>query len=402
MKYHYSARTKSGEMQVGYVDAPNRDSAQKILGSHDLFILSLEEIRSKQFLSGLTNFFTRVKRTDIMIFTRQFATMLEAKISINDALKNLHAQSRNQTLREAIFQLTQDIDAGLSLSQSLKRHTNIFSDFYINLVQSAEVTGRVEEAMGFLADYLEREIALITKVRNALIYPIFVISLFIAVAGILVGFVFPQLAPIFEESNAEIPVITKILLSAGEFVSNWWIAIIIALVAGVVMLVQYFRSEEGRALWNSFSLKIPILGKMFKKVYVTRFAESVSVLIKGGIPIAQAIEISGNAIGSALYEDSLHRVAESVRGGELLSVSLARENAYFPPIVGQMTAIGEKTGKLEQMFDRIAKFYDREINSTVSNLVELIQPTLMVVLGVLVGLLFAAILIPIYNLVQTF
>ncbi|MEZ4156831.1 MAG: type II secretion system F family protein [Candidatus Paceibacterota bacterium] len=202
-KFHYSARTKSGEMQVGYVDAPNRQSALKILTSHDLFILSIEEIRNIRFFSGVLALFNRVKRADVMVFTRQFATMLEAKISINDALKNLHAQTKNERLKETIYQIAQDIDAGLSLSQSLERHDAIFSEFYINLVRSAEVTGRVEEAMGFLADYLEKELTLLGRVRNALIYPAFVIALFIAVAGILIAFVFPQLSPIFEESSVK-------------------------------------------------------------------------------------------------------------------------------------------------------------------------------------------------------
>ncbi|MDP2629310.1 MAG: type II secretion system F family protein [Candidatus Harrisonbacteria bacterium] len=401
-KFHYSARNKGGEMQVGYVEAPNKTAAFNILNSHDLYILSMEEIRSKELFSGITNFFTRVKRTDVMIFTRQFATMLEAKISINDSLKNLHAQTRNLALKEAIFQINADIDSGLALSQSLARQHHIFSEFYINLVRSAEVTGRVEEAMGFLADYLEKEITLISKVRNALIYPAFVLGLFVVVASILIGFVFPQLEPIFAESNLEIPAITSILLSAGKVVANWWLLIAIIILGLIIMVWEYFKSSEGRALFDDISLRIPVLGKLFKKVYVTRFSESASVLLKGGIPVAQAIEISGHAIGSPIYQDALHRVAEAVRSGELLSVSLTRERAYFPPMTSQMVAIGEKTGKLEEMFDRVATFYSREVDAVVDNLVELIQPMLMVVMGVLVGLLFAAILVPIYNLVQTF
>ncbi|MEZ4156830.1 MAG: type II secretion system F family protein [Candidatus Paceibacterota bacterium] len=198
------------------------------------------------------------------------------------------------------------------------------------------------------------------------------------------------------------PTITRVLLNTGNFVAHWWVAILIAIAVALFFLYEYFRSDEGKIMWNTVSLKIPVIGKLFQKLYVTRFSESLAVLVKGGIPITQAIEISAHAIGSTVYADSLLRVAESVRAGELLSVALSRENRYFPPIVGQMVAIGEKTGKIEAMFDRIAKFYNREIDGLVSNLVELIQPTLMVVLGVLVGLLFAAILIPIYNLVQVF
>lgn len=389
-------------MQVGNVEAANRAAAFNILNSHDLYILSLDEVRTDRFLSSFFNLFRRVRKIDVMVFTRQFATMLEAKIAINDALKNLHAQTKNYYLKEAIYEIAEDIDAGLSLSQSFGRQPHIFSEFYINLVQSAEVTGRVEEVMGFLADFLEKEINLLSKVRNALIYPIFVLVLFFVVAGILVAFVFPQLAPIFEETSVEIPTMTRLLLNSGQFIAQWWIAILVVLIGLGVALFQYFQSQEGREVFDQFSLRVPLIGSLFKKIYVARFSESLSVLIKGGIPIAQAIEISGHAIGSAIYQESLHEIADEVRSGELLSASISKNEVYFPPMVSQMVSIGEKTGKLEEMFDRISKFYTREIDAAVGNLVELIQPALMVVLGVMVGVLFAAILIPIYNLAQAF
>ncbi len=389
-------------MQVGNVEAANRTAAFNILNSHDLYILSLDEVRADRFLSSFFNFFNRVRKVDVMVFTRQFATMLEAKIAINDALKNLQTQTKNYYLKEAIYEIAEDIDAGLSLSQALERQHHIFSEFYVNLIQSAEVTGRVEEVMGFLADFLEKEIGLLSRVRNALIYPIFVLVLFVIVAGILVAFVFPQLAPIFEETSVEVPTMTKLLLSSGQFVANWWVAIVIVIIGLGAALFQYIQSKEGREVFDQIGLRLPIIGQLFKKVYVARFSESLSVLIKGGIPIAQAIEISGHAIGSTIYQESLHEIADQVRGGELLSTSISKNEAYFPPIVSQMVSIGEKTGKLEEMFDRISRFYTREIDSAVGNLVELIQPALMVVLGVMVGILFAAILIPIYNLAQAF
>lgn len=389
-------------MQVGNVDAANRNAAFNILNSHDLYILSLDELKTERFFSSFLNFFNRVRRVDVMVFTRQFATMLEAKIPINDALKNLQNQTKNRYLKEAIYQIAEDIDSGLSLSQSLDRQNHIFSEFYVNLIQSAEVTGRVEEVMGFLADFLEKEIGLIARVRNALIYPIFVLALFVVVAGILVAFVFPQLAPIFEETSVEIPVMTRLLLGAGEFVSNWWLAILVIVLGLLAAFAQYAQSNEGKDVLDQIGLRTPLVGTLFKKVYVARFSESISVLIKGGIPIAQAIEISGHAIGSSIYRESLHQIADEVRSGELLSASISKNEEYFPPMVSQMVSIGEKTGKLEEMFDRISKFYTREIDASVGNLVELIQPSLMVVLGVLVGVLFAAILVPIYNLAQAF
>lgn len=402
MKYRYSARTKTGELQVGFVESVSRETALRVLTGHELFILSLEEMGHPAWHAAFSNFFNRVRRADLMIFTRQFATMLEAAIPLGDALTSLYRQTRNLTLRETVFEVSTDISSGLSLSQALERHRRIFSEFYVNLIRSAEVTGRVEEAMTFLADYLEKETSLMGKVRNALIYPVFVIVLFLLVAGVLMGVVFPQLEPIFRESNVALPVITEMFLAAGGFIARWWLAVLIAGGVGAVIVIDYFRSQEGSIVYSQALMAAPVIGALFKKVYVARFAEAASVLIKGGIPIAQAIEISGHTIGNLVYRDALHEAAESLRRGEQLSQALERNPAYFPPLVSQMVAVGESTGRLDQMLGRVAAFYTREVDALVGSLVELIQPALILIIGALVGLLFAAVLLPIYNLVQVF
>jgi len=400
MKFRYSARTKSGELQVGYVEASQRDSAASTLAGHDLYILSLEELKPPKWYHAFVYFFNRVKRKDLAIFTRQFATMLEAKISIHDSLDALYYQTPNESLREAIFQISNDIDAGISLSQALSKQDQIFFPFYINLLQSAEVTGQVEESMGFLADYLEREMILTSKVKNALIYPVIVVTLTFIVGGILIGVVFPQIQPLFEEEEFQLPIITRIFLFIGNFINQWWLGVVITFIVLIIILWDYYRSDEGRAVFNELALRTPFLGELFKKLYVARFAEISSALIKGGIPIAQAIEIGGHTLGSALYQEMLHEVAEGVRRGELMSQSFNRYPEYFPAIVTQMITVGEQTGKIDEMFVRIGTFYTREVENIVGNLVELIQPALMVVIGVTVGLMFAAVLLPIYNLVQ--
>ena len=402
MKFRYNARTKSGEMQVGYVEATSQEAALNILHSHDLYILSIEGQRRPVWYDQFLAFFNRVRRQDLMIFTRQFATMLEAAIPLGDTLKALYRQTRNNVLREAAFEISQDVDTGLSLSQALEKQHHIFSEFYINLVGSAEVTGKVDEAMGFLANYLEKEVALVSKVRNAMIYPIFVIVLFIITAGVLMGVVFPQIEPIFLEADVQLPLVTRIFLTIGNFIANWWIAIVIVMVIVIVLIIDYFRSQEGRTVWDQLVLATPVFGRVLQQAYVARFAEAANVLLKGGIPVAQAIEIGSHTIGSLIYRDVLHEVADKVRQGELLSRSLEEYEDYFPPLVSQMVAVGESTGKIDEMLSRISQFYTREVDSLVSNLVELIQPALMVLIGAMVGLLFASILLPIYNLVQVF
>jgi len=288
------------------------------------------------------------------------------------------------------------------LSQAMERQGGIFSEFYLNMIRSAEITGRLEEAATFLADYLEKELTWKNKIRNAMIYPSIVILMFFIVAGIMLIVVFPQIAPIFEESGMDLPILTKIFLGTGNFAVNWWWAILLILAVFAFVIADYFQTPEGKAVFDEISIKIPILGDLSKKIYVSRFAESTNILIKGGIPITQAIEISGNTMGNVVYKDILLEIAEGVRGGQLLSDLLAKNEYYFPILVSQMVAIGEGTGRLDSILSKVSDFYTREVNDVLNNLVELIQPILIAGIGVLIGLLFASILIPIYNLAQAF
>ena len=402
MKFKYSARTKTGELQVGYADGVNKEAAINILNSHDLFVLTIESQDSGFGKKGLFGFFNKVKRADLVVFTRQFATMLQAAIPLSECLKNLYSQTRSEILKEAIFEISQDVDSGLLLSQSLERQPQAFSEFYINLIRSSEVTGQVESAMNFLADYLEKEQELVLKIRNALIYPIFVIALFVIVAGVILGVVFPQLEPIFTESQVQLPWISIFFLGIGNFIASWWLVIIAAVIIIAFVLVDYFRGEEGGIVYDEIIISIPVIGDLLRKSYVARFAEATSVLVKGGIPIAQAIEISAHTINSFIYREALHEIANKIRQGELFSEALISNEKYFPPLIGQMVAVGEKTGRLDEMLSKVYDFYSREINGLVSGLVELIQPVLILFIGGMVGILFASILLPIYKLVQVF
>ncbi|MEK7162961.1 MAG: type II secretion system F family protein [Patescibacteria group bacterium] len=402
MKFKYNARNQEGELQAGFIESASRETASAILTGHNLFILSLEETENIRQIDKILNFFNRVKVGDLMIFTRQFATLMESKVPLSNSLKTLQQQTKNLILKEAVIGISSDVDAGLFLSQAMERQGKIFSEFYINMIRSAEITGQLEGAMVFLADYIDKEAMWISRIRNALIYPAVVIVLFLGVAGVMLTTVFPQIAPIFKETGVELPFLTKVFLTSGSFILEWWWAILLILVILVFLLIDYFKSVEGKIVANELVIKIPVFGSLFKKIYVARFSESVSVLVKGGIPITQAIEISSHAIGNIVYRDILHEVAEGVRGGELLSVLLARNEYYFPALVGQMIAIGESTGRLDEILSRISTFYTREVNDILNNLTELIQPILIAVIGIFVGLLFASVLIPIYNLAQSF
>lgn len=402
MKFKYQARNKEGELQVGFVESYSQAGAADVLVSHGLYVLSLESAEKENIFDKVLSIFKRVTLTDKMVFSRQFATLLEAKVSLSDSLKNLQKQTSSTMMQEVIREITADIDSGLSLSQSLERQKTVFSEFYISMIRSAEITGRLEEAVIYLASYLEKQKLWRSRVINALIYPVILIVMFLGIVILMVTMVLPNIKPILAESGAALPWYTDVVLNSGDFIINWWWAVIIVIIPIAMFILEYLRSEEGRVVLDEVLLRTPVFGKMFSKMYIARFAESLGILIQGGIPIAQALEITSRSIGSSVFQDILHDVSERVRGGELLSTALGQYNFYFPSLVSQMIAIGETTGRLDELLARIATFYTREVDDIMGRLGELIQPLVIAIVGIFVGFLFASILVPIYNMVKSF
>lgn len=398
MKFKYQAKTKTGELQAGFVEAGSRDGAMGILANHDLFVLSVESAEKKGAADRITSFLNRVKRKDIIIFARQLATLLEARLPLNNALKILAEQTTSKRLKEGIIEISEDVDGGLSFSQAMERQPEVFPDYYIEMVRAAEVTGNLNEVASFLADYTEKEGDLASKASSALIYPGIVLGLFVVVAFILLTFVFPSIGSVFAENNVSLPWYTQLLLNIGHFLAQWWIAIIVAVVALGFTLIDYFQTDEGKALADDAKLRLPVVKKVYLPVIMARFGNAAALLVHGGIPIAQGLEIISHMVGNVLYKEVVHGLAEDVRQGKLLSESISAHPQFFPPLVSQMIAVGESTGKTEEMFRRLAGIYTREADQISGNLVDLIQPILMIGMGVMVGLLFASILIPIYNL----
>jgi len=401
-KFRYTARNELGEVQAGVVEAVSRDSAIKILQENKLYLLSLESLEKKKLGGKFLGLFQKVRLKELMLFTRQLSTLLSAKVALSDSLKTLYKQISSPLLRDVIFDVYTDVDGGLYFSQALSKHPKVFSDFYINMIRSAEVSGRLEETLLFMADYLEKQMRLTSHLRNAMIYPIFVISVFIGVVFIILTVVIPQLRAIFSEVNVELPFLTRVLMGMGEFLSSWGWAIVIFLGVVVVFAVRYFKTEEGKPVWDELIVGLPAIGVLIQKISITRFAASTSVLMKGGIPIANSLEISARVVGNNLYRRILMETADEIRRGGSISGSLSRYPDYFPPLVSQMVAIGESSGQLDNLLDKIASFYNEEVQNAVNSLVELVQPALIVVLGVFIGLFIAAVILPIYNLAQVF
>jgi len=385
-------------MQVGFVDAGSRDGAVNILTSHDLFILSVESAETPGFADRISSFFNRVRRKDMVVFARQLATLLEARLPLNSALKILREQTTNKVLKEAIFRVSEDIDSGLSFSQALERQGEVFPDFYVEMVRAAEVTGNLNDIAGFLADYTEREGTLASKASSALIYPAVVLVLFVVVAFILIAFVFPSIGTVFTANDVQLPWYTQFLLNTGNFLSQWWIVVLVAVIALGFALIDYLATDEGKALLDDAKIRLPVAKKVYLPVIMARFGNAAALLVHGGIPIEQALEIISHMVGNILYKDVVHDIANDVRQGKLLSESIAARPQFFPELVSQMVGVGESTGKIEEMFGRLAGIYTREADQVTNNLVDLIQPILMIVMGLMVGFLFASILIPIYSL----
>ncbi|MDE2019520.1 MAG: type II secretion system F family protein [Patescibacteria group bacterium] len=398
MKFKYQARTKEGELQVGIVDAGSRDAALQVLASHQLYTLTVESAEVSHWYDRINEFLNRVKRKDLVIFARQLATLLEARLPLNNALRTLHEQTANQRLRESIMQMTMDIDAGLSFSQALEHQQTIFPSYYVDMVRAAEVTGNLAEVAGFLADYTEREADLASKAASAMIYPGIVLGLFLVVGFILLTFVFPQIKPVFDQSDVSLPWYTQFFLGAGLALQKWWPAVLIGVLMLGTVLIDYANTPEGVALIDDMKLRLPVLNKVFFPLLMARFGNAAELLIHGGVPMAQALEIISHMMGNVLYEDVVHQVAEDVRQGKVLSESLADYPRYFPLMVPQMVSVGETTGKTEEMFHRLSLIYTREANQVMDNLVDLIQPILMIGMGLMVGFLFASILVPLYQL----
>jgi type IV pilus assembly protein PilC len=399
MKFRYQAKTKEGELQIGFVEAATINDAEKILLSHELFILLLEEVEKPNFFTRFINFFTKVKLKDLMIYYRQMSVLFEAKLPLNRILETLYSQVSHPDLKEATFQILEDIESGLSFSQAVSKQNHIFNEFAISIIKSGEITGNLDRVISFLADYTEKEYNLISKARSASIYPLVIIVTFIGVALIMITNVFPQIQPIFEQSGVKLPFFASLLINIGKFLTEWWVAMVIFFIIFLILLIDFFQTEEGKALFDELKIRMPILRNVFLPITLSRFANAASMLIKGGVPIAQAMEIVSQTINNALYKEFFHQIANDIKAGLNLSEAMTKyPDYYFPEIVPQMIAVGETTGELDKMLEKVANFYMQQADYIVTNLTDLIQPVLMLGVGILVGLLFASILIPIYNL----
>jgi type IV pilus assembly protein PilC len=399
MKYKYKARNQAGEIQEGIVEASTTSNATAVLQQHNLVVVSIQSEKDNGLLAGLSRYWEGVSTKEFVIFSRQLAVMIEAKVPLMTAFKGISEQSTNPYLGKVLAMVLSDIDEGKSLSESLKRHPEVFSNLYVNMIQSGEVSGNLQKALEDLADNIEKNYTLTQKVKGVLYYPAFIMFAFVSVAFIMLTFVIPKLMDILKETNATLPITTKILLLTGDFMQKWWWAVLIAIFLGVGSLIYYLRTEEGKKEFDVISLKTPIVGRVLMYVYLARFSENLGTLVKSGLPIVSALQISAQVIGNSVFERDINEAADKVKSGGTIGEVLGTK-PEFPPIMTQMIRVGEETGKLDTTLESMSNFYGREADQIVSNLSSIVEPILIVILGAGVGVLVFSIIVPIYNIAQ--
>ena len=397
MLFKYKAVDDKGINKDGEIDAPSRDIAISSLQRRGFIILSIiEQKEKKSFLE--ISFFDRIRMKDVVILSRQIATLFEAQVSALKAFTLLSGNSENKLLGKKLTQVGDDIQAGVSISGALAKHPDVFSDFYVNMVKSGEETGKLNQTFLHLAEYLDRQYALTAKTRNALIYPAFVIVTFFAVMTLMFTIVIPKLGEIIKDSGQEIPLYTKMVIGFSDFFVNYGFILLIFVVLFGVWIWRLSLTEAGKAYLDRARLSTPVVGLLFKRLYLSRIADNLDTMLSSGIPIVRSIDITSDVVNSRVYKLLLKEVAEDVKAGLTLSSAFEKHPEQLPGILVQMVKVGEETGSLGQILKTLADFYKREVDDAVDTLVGLIEPVMIVVLGFGVGVLLVSVLMPIYNI----
>ena len=401
MKFIYQAKDKQGNIRAGKVEARSLDTAVSILQGYDLIVLGISPEKKITFFDEIFGRKARVSKKDLAIFMRQFSTLLESQVPLGEALKTLFLQAATPAIKDLVFELVSDLDAGSPLSKAVEKRSDIFGEFYTQMIKSGEISGRLEEVLSYLADYAEHENDLINKTKSAAAYPIFLFGTFLVVAIVITVALAPQMVSIFEEFGKIPPLGTKILIFVGEFFRNWGIVAAVLMLGIIWLLINYFRSFEGRRIGGVYILRLPILGEVYKKIFISRFCETAGTLIRGGIPVVTAFEVAGEATGNYVYQKIGYKVADGIKKGESISSILKDYYEYLPPLVSQMVAVGEGTGRLDSILGRVASYFQKDVDRAFAMMIDLLQPILVIIIGILVAFLVAAVLLPIYQLAQS-
>ncbi|MDP3726510.1 MAG: type II secretion system F family protein [bacterium] len=402
MLFKYKIINQEGKQQDGKIDALNKDVAISSLQRRGLTIVSIVEEGRRSFFEKQFSFFERVSIRDVVILSWQISTLFTAEVSALRVFRLLASETENPLLRKKLAAVADDIQGGSSITDALSKHPAVFSSFYVNLVRAGEESGKINEAFAHLADHLDRSYELTVRTRNALIYPAFVIATFIVVMILMLTMVIPRLSEILLETGQKLPFYTKLVIGVSDFFVQYGILFLILIFAGGIALWRYVATPAGRKSLDYFKITAPFFGKLYQKLYLARIASNMFTMLTSGITMVKGLEVTSSVVGNVVYENILTEAIEDVKGGSSISNSFSKHTVEIPNIMIQIIKVGEETGELGNILKTLSAFYEREVRNIVDALVGLIEPILIVGLGLGVGLLLTSVLIPIYNISSGF
>ncbi len=400
--FRFSARSAEGRTITGTLQAPSPDDAIGQLRGRNMVVLSLQEEKGnvgKKTPSKAAAARARVKSEEMVVFTRQMATMVSAGIPVLEALEILCEQTQNPGFQAILSQCVESVRSGMDLSESMAQHPRAFPKIFVNMVKAGEASGQLDEILNRLAEHTHATAQLKREIKGAMTYPVMSLCMILGITIFLVVFIIPKFQPIFDALGGvdQLPTPTRILLATSLFLQSQFHWIVLGSILAIVGIVAYFRTEGGRLVLDKLMLAMPIFGPLFQKVAISRFARTFSTLIESGVPILGALEIVASTIGNRVLEDAVNRAKESIRHGETLAKPLG-ETKIFPPMVVKMISIGERSGALEMLLKKVSEFYDEQVRATVDGLTSMIEPLLIGVMGFLVGGIVLAVFLPIFKL----
>ena len=392
--FTYTARTPQGELKTAQIDAANRDEVVAQLRRQRLNVVKIDEAPGqKKKLGG-------IKGRDIVIFTRQFSTMINAGLPLVQALDILAKQSESPALKEVTKAVVFDVESGHTVADALRKHPKAFDDLYVNMVAAGEAGGILDTILMRLAVFKEKNDALVRKVKGAMIYPGVILSVAVIAIVVLLIFVIPTFANMFASVGLPLPLPTRIVIGASGALKSYWWAILLVIGGSVYALKNYYKTSQGQLKIDQLMLKAPVLGDVLRKSAVSRFTRTLGTLIGSGVSILDGLEITAKTAGNRVISDAIMESRASIAGGETISAPLAKSQV-FPPMVISMIAVGEQTGGLDEMLSKIADFYDEEVDAAVGGLLALMEPLMIVFLGVVVGGMVVAMYLPIFDMINT-
>ncbi len=394
--YQWSGKTPKGLIESGEITASTKEDVIAILGKRRIVptLITEKPKKGRAFRLG-----GKIKDKDIVVFTRQFSTMINAGLPLVQALEILSTQVENKKFGSTIAQIKTDVESGLTYADALKKHPRVFSELYVNMVAAGEAGGVLDTILNRLAAYIEKAMKLKKKVKGAMVYPAVVTSVAVLVIVIIMLFVVPTFSKMFTQLGGTLPLPTRMVIGLSNFIAGiGGLITLIAIIAAIVFIVQFRKSEKGKKITDSILLKLPIFGTLLKKVAVAKFTRTLGTLVSSGVPILDCLEITAKTSGNKVVEYSIFDVRKEVVGGKTLSDPIKKAKV-FPPMVTHMVAVGESTGALDAMLSKIADFYDDEVDAAVSNLTAMMEPVLMIFLGTTVGFIVIAMYLPIFKLI---